>query len=98
MSTRFPVVDNEGNFFGATLLLHDATGEVSLEEQCQDWQARATLDPLTKLANRAEFDRGIQALVADHVEKHQPCSLIICDIDRFKSSTIRTAIKSATRS
>jgi len=80
-----PVVDNEGNLFGAALLLHDATGEVSLEEQCQDWQARATLDPLTKLANRAEFDRGIQALVADHVEKHQPCSLIICDIDRFKS-------------
>ena len=80
-----PVVDNEGNLFGATLLLHDATGEVSLEEQCQDWQARATLDPLTKLANRAEFDRGIQALVTEHMEKHQPCSLIICDIDRFKS-------------
>ncbi len=80
-----PVVDNESNLFGAALLLHDATGEVSLEEQCQDWQARATLDPLTKLANRAEFDRGIQALVVEHVEKHQPCSLIICDIDRFKS-------------
>ncbi|MGC4004459.1 MAG: PAS domain-containing protein [Pirellulales bacterium] len=34
-----PVVDDEGLLHGATILLHDATGEVSLEEQCQDWQA-----------------------------------------------------------
>jgi diguanylate cyclase (GGDEF)-like protein len=80
-----PIVDNDGVLLGAAVLLHDATGEVSLEEQCQDWQSRATLDPMTKLANRAEFDRNLQSMVNDHVERGLPCSLIISDIDRFKS-------------
>ncbi len=80
-----PVVDSEGTLFGAAILLHDASGEVSLEEQCQDWQARATRDQLTQLANRAEFDRELEKLVKEHIDRGMPCSLIMTDIDRFKS-------------
>jgi diguanylate cyclase (GGDEF)-like protein len=80
-----PVVDSDGTLFGAAVLMHDASGEVSLEEQCQDWQARATRDQLTQLANRAEFDREIEKLVKEHIDRGLPCSLIITDIDRFKS-------------
>jgi len=80
-----PVADHEGTLFGAAVLLHDASGEVSLEEQCQDWQVRATRDPLTKLANRAEFDGALNTLVKEHFGRGLPCSLIITDIDRFKA-------------
>ncbi|MDX1963058.1 MAG: diguanylate cyclase [Pirellulales bacterium] len=80
-----PVLDNHGVLFGAAVLLHDASGEVTLEEQCQAWQARATRDPLTQLANRAEFERAFKELVKEHFDRSLPCSVIITDIDRFKS-------------
>ena len=39
---------------------------------------------MTQVANRAEFDRTHKLFVAAHLERQLPCSLIICDIDRFK--------------
>ena len=39
------------------MLLHDVSPETSLEERCQSLHDRATKDPLTRVANRAEFDR-----------------------------------------
>ena len=42
---------------GAILLLHDASSETSLEQRCQSLHEKATRDPLTQVANRAEFDR-----------------------------------------
>jgi diguanylate cyclase (GGDEF)-like protein len=47
-------------------------------------QQRATRDPLTGVANRAELERVLPELVAAHQEQKTPCSLIICDIDHFK--------------
>jgi diguanylate cyclase (GGDEF)-like protein len=44
----------------------------------------ATKDPLTRVANRAEFNRVHAMFVAAHLERELPCSLIICDIDHFK--------------
>jgi diguanylate cyclase (GGDEF)-like protein len=66
------------------MILHDASGEASLEERCQALQERATKDPLTGLANRAEFDRAHQLFVNAHLERDVACSTIICDIDHFK--------------
>jgi diguanylate cyclase (GGDEF)-like protein len=37
------------------------------------------------VANRAEFDREFGLFVEAHLERKLPCSLIICDLDRFKS-------------
>jgi diguanylate cyclase (GGDEF)-like protein/PAS domain S-box-containing protein len=79
-----PVVDADGATHGGALLLRDVSSETSLEERCQDLHERATKDPLTQVANRAEFDRVHEQFVAAHLERGLPCSLIISDLDHFK--------------
>ena len=83
--TASPVADANGTVIGVTLLLHDVTSEISLEERCQTLHDKATKDPLTQAANRAEFDRVSAEFVQAHRETKRPCSLIMTDIDRFKS-------------
>jgi diguanylate cyclase (GGDEF)-like protein/PAS domain S-box-containing protein len=80
-----PVRRSDGVLQGATVLLHDASPETSLEEKCQALHAQVAKDPLTQVANRAEFDRMLNNFVAAHQESHLPCSLIMSDIDHFKS-------------
>jgi diguanylate cyclase (GGDEF)-like protein/PAS domain S-box-containing protein/putative nucleotidyltransferase with HDIG domain len=80
-----PVRRKDGVMEGATVLLHDATSESSLEEKCQALHAQVAKDPLTQVANRAEFDRMLVNFVAAHQESNLPCSLIMCDIDHFKN-------------
>jgi diguanylate cyclase (GGDEF)-like protein/PAS domain S-box-containing protein len=80
-----PVRGNNGAIHGATILLHDASSETSLEEKCQALHAQVAKDPMTQVANRAEFDRMLNNFVAAHQESSLPCSLIMCDIDHFKS-------------
>jgi len=80
-----PVASADGTMYGAAVLIHDSSPEASLEQRCQTLQDKATKDPLTQVANRAEFDRAHQMFVDAHLERRLPCSLIICDIDHFKS-------------
>ena len=80
-----PVIGPDGTMYGAAMLLHDASPEATLEEQCQNLHEKATKDPLTQVANRAEFDRAYALFIEAHVDRRLPCSLIICDIDHFKS-------------
>jgi diguanylate cyclase (GGDEF)-like protein len=80
-----PVVPSEGTIHGVTLLLHDVSPEASLEERCQRLHEKAIRDPLTQVANRAEFDRVHGIFVETHLQRGLPCSLVMCDIDRFKS-------------
>ncbi len=79
-----PVLRADGVAKGATMILHDASSQITLEERCEVLNEKATLDPLTKLANRAEFDRGLEAFVKLHYDEGNRCSMIICDIDHFK--------------
>lgn len=79
-----PVHGKNGVTFGAAVLLHDASSQITLEQRIQSLHERATRDPLTQVANRAEFDRFFAMTVADHMKRNLPCSLIICDIDHFK--------------
>jgi diguanylate cyclase (GGDEF)-like protein len=79
-----PVVDPDGTILGAVLVLHDASSEISLEERCQSLHTKATRDPLTQVANRAEFDRVFELFINTHRQQRVSCSLIICDLDRFK--------------
>ena len=69
---------------GAVLLFHDASSETSLEQRCQSLHEKATKDALTQVANRAEFDRVHAMFVATHQQQQVPCSLLMCDLDRFK--------------
>lgn len=80
-----PVIGPDGTTQGATILLHDAQPEASLEERCEALHAEVTRDPLTKVANRAEFDRMQALFIEAHEQASQPCSLIMIDIDHFKS-------------
>jgi diguanylate cyclase (GGDEF)-like protein/PAS domain S-box-containing protein/putative nucleotidyltransferase with HDIG domain len=80
-----PVRSNDGAIHGATVLLHDVSSETSLEEKCQALHAQVAKDPMTQVANRAEFDRMLNNFVAAHQESNLPCSLIMSDLDRFKS-------------
>jgi len=79
-----PVVGDDGKILGATVLLHDASQEITLEQRCQSLYEKATKDPMTEVANRAEFDRVHETFVATHLQQQLPCSLVICDLDRFK--------------
>ncbi|MHC4399031.1 MAG: bifunctional diguanylate cyclase/phosphohydrolase [Planctomycetota bacterium] len=79
-----PVMTDEGAPLGAVLLLHDASSETTLEARCQSLHEKATKDPLTQVANRAEFDRVHEAFIKTHRRQQIPCSLIICDLDLFK--------------
>jgi diguanylate cyclase (GGDEF)-like protein/PAS domain S-box-containing protein len=79
-----PVSGKSGAAIGATVLLHDASSQVNLEQRVQSLHERATRDALTGVANRAEFDRMHRQFVSDHLASGVPCSLIICDLDFFK--------------
>ncbi len=79
-----PVIDQKGVTHGAVLLFHDASSETSLEQRCQSLHEKATKDPLTQAANRAEFDRVHTMFIATHQQQQVPCSLLMCDLDRFK--------------
>jgi diguanylate cyclase (GGDEF)-like protein len=79
-----PVAADDGTIEGAILLMHDASSEASLEQRCQSLYDKATKDPMTQVANRAEFDRVHRMFVAAHQQQQVPCSMIICDLDRFK--------------
>lgn len=79
-----PVIGIDHRAQGAALILHDASSQLSLEQRVQTLQERATRDPLTKVANRAEFERVFDEFVNSHLEQGLPCSLIMCDIDHFK--------------
>jgi PAS domain S-box-containing protein len=72
-----PVAGQEGTKHGAAVLLHDASPEASLEKRCQSLHERATKDPLTQVANRAEFDRAHEQFVQAHLERKLPCSLLV---------------------
>jgi diguanylate cyclase (GGDEF)-like protein/PAS domain S-box-containing protein len=79
-----PVRGKGNSAHGAALLMHDASQRITLEQRLKSLHERATRDPLTQVANRAEFDRTQEQFVKTHLEKGIPCSLIICDIDQFK--------------
>jgi diguanylate cyclase (GGDEF)-like protein/PAS domain S-box-containing protein len=79
-----PVIDGNGATLGAILLLHDASSEISLEQRCQSLYEKATKDPLTQVANRAELERVHEMFISAHQQQQAPCSLMLCDLDHFK--------------
>jgi diguanylate cyclase (GGDEF)-like protein len=56
-----------------------------LQEQNQQLKVQATTDKLTGMANRATFDEFIGAEFAKAQQRGKPLSLLMLDIDKFKS-------------
>lgn len=78
-----PIVEH-GKLLGASMVLHDASAQLELEQDVTELQKRATCDPLTGVSNRAEFDDRLVEFVDSHLASGTPFSLIISDIDNFK--------------
>jgi diguanylate cyclase (GGDEF)-like protein len=47
--------------------------------------AKARVDPLTSIANRRRFDEYLLKESGRHAQLRQPLSLLMCDIDHFKT-------------
>lgn len=56
-----------------------------LQEANQKLERLATLDELTQLANRRRFDQYLEIEWRRQAREQTPLSLILCDIDSFKS-------------
>jgi len=79
-----PVILEDSTILGAVAILHDASSEISLEQRLEYFRDRVSKDPLTQLANRAEFDRMLPLFVEQYQRRGLTFALIICDLDRFK--------------
>jgi diguanylate cyclase len=56
-----------------------------LQENLQAVRTESLTDPLTTLANRKFFDQALAKAMAETKESNQPLSLLMADIDHFKS-------------
>lgn len=84
--TIAPVIDENRYVNGAIVIFDDHSVEIDLQRQLKDLYEFSVLDPLTQVANRAEFERVLEEYVrAFNQSDSFNCSIIICDIDYFKS-------------
>jgi diguanylate cyclase (GGDEF)-like protein len=69
---------------GAMLILQDLSFENDLQRQVCKLHQQASLDPLTSVPNRTEFERALQDSFDRYKKDGGTSCLIICDIDFFK--------------
>ncbi len=79
-----PVLGPDMVVRGAVILMRDQSSQVDLEQQVLTLYAHATRDQLTGVANRAHFERSLDARIKEFLTKETMCSLIVADIDFFK--------------
>ncbi len=79
-----PVIAHDRTVHGAVIILHDLSSQLDLEQQVLTLYAHATRDQLTGVANRAHFERSLDARIKEYQTKGATCSLIVADIDFFK--------------
>jgi diguanylate cyclase len=66
--------------------LNASRQEISqLQQNLETVRNESLTDPLTGLSNRKHFDHAIAKALAEAVERNEPMSLIMTDIDHFKS-------------
>ncbi len=80
-----PLLTPQESCLGSLILLHDASYKVNMQQQVQQLMAKSISDPLTGLANRAEFERILETCCQHFKVASTDLSLIVCDIDFFKS-------------
>jgi diguanylate cyclase len=56
-----------------------------LQENLETVRNESLMDPLTTLANRKYFDQALNDAIAEAASKREPLSLMMTDIDHFKS-------------
>ena len=78
-----PVFDAEKSH-GCVVLVMDRSVNAELRRQLSDLQNATSLDPLTRVANRAKFEEDLANYIKAHKSTNSKCSLIVCDLDFFK--------------
>jgi diguanylate cyclase (GGDEF)-like protein len=79
-----PLLTPTRRCLGSLIIIHDASYKVNLQQQVQELMEKTISDPLTGIANRAEFERILETCCQHYRASHSDLSLIICDIDFFK--------------
>jgi diguanylate cyclase (GGDEF)-like protein len=87
---RPPAVTAQAQWTTSTLVLVAAVAAVWVLRReltaAHDELARlATCDPLTGLLNRRGFDQRVGHEIERHLRSSEPFSILLCDLDRFKS-------------
>jgi diguanylate cyclase (GGDEF)-like protein/PAS domain S-box-containing protein len=80
-----PVTGENENLEGEVVVLNDASLKNDLCRQLKDLFEFSMVDPLTQVYNRSEFDRVLGQFIKAKNASDFRCSLIIADIDYFKS-------------
>jgi diguanylate cyclase len=66
--------------------LNASKEEISqLQESLEAVRNASLTDPLTSLANRKHFDESLALALADSIERSEPLSLLMTDVDHFKN-------------
>lgn len=79
-----PFTNDRGKLTGGAIILNDISEQRVLEQTIIHLNERASLDELTKVANRGELNRQLTGFIRNHSEGNPPGAIIICDIDYFK--------------
>jgi diguanylate cyclase (GGDEF)-like protein/PAS domain S-box-containing protein len=89
MVTFTPLSDLEGIAIGMVETFTDITERKQAEQELQSayykLEQLAAKDGLTKLPNRRSFDEYLEKEWRRQARAHKPISLIMCDVDFFKS-------------
>jgi diguanylate cyclase (GGDEF)-like protein/PAS domain S-box-containing protein len=80
-----PILTSPGERCGVIAIFRDHSERTTLEARVAALHRQVTRDPLTGIANRSEFDRRLYEITTLSEENQFCCSLIICDVDHFKS-------------
>ena len=76
-----PIRSRDGDVLGAVLIFHDNTPARRLARQIE---YQASHDPLTKLANRREFEQRLKLNVEEARQDQVEHTLLYLDLDQFK--------------
>lgn len=77
-----PLRDRHGQFLGKLIVWRDISEFKGIQN---DLEIMATVDPLTQVFNRRRFFELAEQAVAQAAHAEEPLSLMIIDIDHFKS-------------
>ncbi len=83
--TATPVSSPRGGTLGTVIIVRDMTEKADLKKQLESLTHKTTRDALTGVANRSHFDEMLGECNRIASAGGDTFSLIICDIDHFKS-------------
>ena len=83
--TVTPVSGTEPGVYGAVAIIRDLSAQKTLQKKLETLHEKSTQDALTKVGNRAHFDEKLKEMTAHASRGKSQFSLIMCDIDHFKS-------------